>query len=72
MTRNTLGDLHNLLMEEMERLSDVDPEDVDVEVKRAHAMAQVATAVNNNAVTIIRANKLSQATKVPRILGDGN
>lgn len=54
MTKNTLGDMHNLLMEQMERLSDADAEEVDKEVKRANAMAGMATAINNNAVTILK------------------
>lgn len=54
MTRNTLGDMHNLLMEQMERLADADNDEVDKEVKRANAMAGVATAINNNAVTILK------------------
>lgn len=74
MTKNTLGDMHNLLLEQMERLANADSDTVEAEVERARAMAQVATAVNNNAATIIRAVQVSHAAsmKVPHILTDGS
>lgn len=70
MTKNTLGDMHNLLMEQMERLADADAEQVDKEVKRANAMAGMATAINNNAVTILKvANvRARSGTDLPKML----
>lgn len=70
MPRNTLGDMHNLLMAQMERLADADAEQVDKEVKRANAMAGMATAINNNAVTILKvANvRARSGTDLPKML----
>lgn len=74
MTRNTLGDMHNLLMEELERLATADSEEVDKEVKRAHAMANMATAINNNAATIIKAAQARNhaSMQLPHILTPGD
>lgn len=33
MTRNTLGDMHNLLMEQMERLADASDEEIKAEMR---------------------------------------
>lgn len=58
MTKNTLGHVHNLLIEEMERLMDADSVDLADEVERARAMANLATSVNNNASTILRGQQM--------------
>ena len=74
MTHNTLGDMHNLLMEQMERLADTDIGDIDKEVKRANAMAGMAAAVNNNAAVIIKAANIQAKAQasIPNILTSGN
>lgn len=57
-TKNTLGDMHNLLMEQMERLATAKEEEIGVEIKRMTAMANGAAAINNNASTIIKLSQL--------------
>ena len=58
MPRNTLGDMHNLLMEQMERLAQADSDDLDNEVKRTSSMADMAAAIASNTSNIIRLAKL--------------
>lgn len=72
--KNTLGDLHNLLMAQMERLSDVDDEHIEQEIERSRAMAGLAKGITNNANTIIKAADLASMSgaKPPRILTDGD
>lgn len=56
---NSLTDMHDLLMDQMRRLACVESDNVDEEVERARSMASLATAINNNASTIIKATQIS-------------
>lgn len=58
--RNSLEDMHNLLMAELERLNDEDltAEALDKEIERSKAMTGVAKAITENANTVIRAAQL--------------
>ncbi len=74
--KNTLGDVHNLLMEQMERLAVADDGDELAQaIKRADAMTSVAQQVTANAANIIKAAhmkaRLGDAGKMPAMLGDG-
>lgn len=72
--RNTLGDLHNILMEQMERLNDSeDSEQLKAEVERSRAMSGVASQIIGNARTIagIIDKAAVSGVKPPRILTDG-
>lgn len=71
--RNTLGDMHNLLMEQMERLSDAEADNLDGEIQRSKAMAEVATSITNNAKTMLTVIDKTAAAGVrpPRMLTDG-
>ena len=71
--RNTLGDLHNMLMEQMERLADADGDQLDHEIERSRAMADVASQITGNAkVMITVVDKAAMAgVKPPRTLTDG-
>lgn len=73
MPRNTLGDMHNLLMEQMERLAQADAEEVAQEVERAGSMAKLATAINNNASTMLKAIQTANedGTTIPKVLSPG-
>lgn len=73
MTKNSLGHVHNLLIEEMERLMDADPVDVREEVERARALSSLAASVNNNAVTIMRAQQMQAELNkaIPKMLTGG-
>ena len=73
MPRNTLGDMHNLLMEQMERLAQADAEEVAQEVERAGSMAKLATAINNNASTMLKAIQTANedGTAIPKVLSPG-
>ena len=44
MTRNKLTDMHNILMEQLERLNDDDltDEELQAEIKRSRAMADIS------------------------------
>ncbi len=57
--KNTLSDVHNHLMAQMERLSDEDlssdPEKLDAEIRRSKSMAQLAGTMVNNARLIVDA-----------------
>lgn len=71
--RNTLGDLHNLLMEQMERLSEADGDQLEGEIGRSKAIANLAAQITANARTVMQAQEMASMSgeKPPRILTDG-
>lgn len=77
MTRNTLGDVHNLLMAELERLDDesLGPEDLAAEIERARAITEVAAQVNANVANVVRCAQLKakfgEDMQLPPMLGGG-
>ena len=73
MTRNTLGDMHNILMEQLERLNEADDEGLEGEIKRSKAMAELAVEVIDNANTMLSAARLQAAAQIqmPRMLSAG-
>lgn len=68
MTKNKVSDLNNHLFEQMERLNDEDltPEALAIEIKRADAMTDIASAIIDNAKLALKAQKyrVKQATEV--------
>lgn len=78
MTRNTLGDVHNLLMAELERLDDesLAPEDLAAEIERARAITEVAAQVNANVANVVRCAQLKakfgEDMQLPPMLGGGD
>nr|DAW28254.1 MAG TPA: hypothetical protein [Caudoviricetes sp.] len=75
MTRNTLGDMHNLLMEQMERLAQASDDEIKAEIARAEAMTGVAEQVTANAANMLKAihlrGRMSDGAAVPAMLGAG-
>lgn len=73
-TLNTMGDLHNLLMEQMERLRDASPEELPTEVSRSAAIGNISEKLISNAKVCVEVVKLKQDTwngespEVPRFL----
>lgn len=57
MPRNKLTDMHNILMEQLERLNDEDLSDYELqtEIKRGKAMADVSAQIIDNARVHIEA-----------------
>ncbi|OHE41497.1 MAG: hypothetical protein A2Y16_05505 [Tenericutes bacterium GWF2_57_13] len=57
--QNKLGDLNNHLFETIERLNDPDitGEALEVELRRARAIAAVGTVIVNNGNLVLRAQK---------------
>lgn len=74
MTRNTLVDLHNILMESLERLNDdeLTEEELDTELKRSKGITDVGKVICTNANNMIQAQKIAyesgNVVKTPRIL----
>lgn len=59
MPRNTLMDLNNLLFEQLENLIEAeDSKEIDVQVKKAKAMKEVASVIVDNANTQLQAAKI--------------
>ena len=60
MPRNTLADLNNHLFEQLERLNDeeLSDESLELEIKRSKAMCSIASAITENANTVIEGQKL--------------
>lgn len=58
--RNSLEDVHNLLMEQLERLNDdeLNDEQLDKEIKRSAAMTNIATSIAENANTVLKGIRL--------------
>lgn len=74
-TKNTLGDLNNILFEELERLNDnsLSGEELTQEMNRAKAITGVATQVVMNARTVLDVAKFQDDrididSPVPRML----
>ena len=57
MPRNKLTDMHNILMEQLERLNDDDltDEELQAEIKRSRAMADISAQIVDNARVHIEA-----------------
>jgi len=75
MTKNTLGDLNNILFEELERLNDenLTGDSLKQEMDRAKAMTGVATQVVMTARTVLDAakfqdDKMDIDSPMPRML----
>ncbi len=78
--RNTLGDLNNLLFEQLERLNDegITGEKLQEEIKRAKAMSTVATKIISTGSLVLNArktayeqgiiNRKSEPKQLPRML----
>lgn len=73
--KNTLGDVHNLLMEQMERISQAGEDELEDELKRADALTGLAQQVNANATNVIKAAnmkaRLGGGLEMPAMLGGG-
>ncbi len=76
--KNSLGDLHNHLFAELERLSDEDLKgsELDAEIKRAHAVTGIASQLIANGNLVLKAmkfddDKLNANTQVPKMLQGG-
>ena len=79
--KNTLKDLNYCLFEQLERLNDDEElkseENFSKELKRAKAITGISTSINNNAKTILDAQKLiyetgNQQLEKTLLLGNGN
>lgn len=73
--RNTLGDLNNHLFAELERLGDEEltGEELDKEIRRASAIANVSKNIISNANVILQAVKfkedeLMKTEEMPKML----
>lgn len=62
MTKNTLGDLNEYLFEQLDRLSndDLDDEQLNKEVKRAKTMTDVAAKIIDNGSLVLQAEKFKE------------
>ncbi|MGL5512811.1 MAG: hypothetical protein ACRDBM_06170 [Sporomusa sp.] len=76
--RDSLVDLNSLLFEELERLSnpDLSDEELNIEMRRSSSMSQIAKNIINNADLVLRAAKfnddrLDADATLPRMLGGG-
>lgn len=59
MPRNTLLDVHNILVEQLERLMDAEtPQELEIESKRAKAVSSTSKAIIGNAAVILKSQKL--------------
>lgn len=74
--RNTLGDLSNLMFEQLERLNAAEPEELEGEIDRARAMSEVGKTIIDNSNTMLRAMQFKDTAMaanahLPRMLGAG-
>ena len=77
--KNTLMDVHNILMEELERLNDEDIKDKDLEkeIKRSKSMTEITKVIVDNSKTMLDAQKLtieygkSKETMPKILIGNG-
>lgn len=62
MSKGTLKDLNLTLFEQLERLNDLEEtngENLDREINRAKAMAQISTTIIKNASVILEAKRMA-------------
>lgn len=66
----SLGDVHMMLMEQMQRLneSDAGSDEIDDEIARSVAMSNLAKQVVSNAALMVRVANMTQAPQVPKML----
>ena len=71
MPRNKLTDMHNILMEQLERLNDDDltDEELQAEIKRSRAMADISAQIVDNARVHIQADYNRETPVLPKMLG---
>lgn len=74
MPRNKLTDMHNILMEQLERLNDDDLEELQAEIKRSRAMADISAQIVDNARVHIEAAQFQadynrETPVLPKMLG---
>lgn len=77
--KNKLNDLNNHLFAELERLSDEEltQEELEKEISRADAITSVAEQIISNADTVLRAVKMQNeygavSVEVPKMLIEGS
>ena len=72
--KNSLGDVHNLLMEQLERLNEATPEQLDGEIQRSKAVSDISQAITNNARTMLNVMQLQceYNVNVPHALSPGS
>lgn len=71
--KNTLNDLNNLLFEQLERLNDVEGEDLTREIERSKAVSNIARNIIDNGKLVLDAEKFTDDRfnvdkKMPRML----
>ena len=78
MTDNTLLSVHNMLVEELENLMDIDlesddPKKIEAEMKRAEKVAKIGQAISANATVCVKGIKVSgiYGEKIPEALSMG-
>lgn len=76
-TRNTLNDLNNHLFEQLERLNDVEEDELSTEIERSKAVSSIAKNIIENGKLVLDAQKFSDGKvdankNVPRMLVGGN
>lgn len=66
---NTLGDLNNHLFEALERLNDAEtPEEIEQEINRAGAVANIGEAIVKNAALGLKAVEVLGRPEIPDML----
>lgn len=75
MQDNTLLSVHNMLVEELENLMDIDlesddPKKIEAEMKRAEKVAKIGQAISANAAVCVKGIKVSgiYGEKIPQAL----
>lgn len=75
MARNTLGDLQNIIFEELERVLEASPEEVEMELKRGGVVSKLASNAISNANTMLDAARLreeqAEGARLDRMLTSG-
>ena len=79
MTKNKLSDLNDHLFEQLERLNDdeLSEEELDLEIKRSKAVANIARNIIDNADVVLQAEKfkseaLGRNADLPAMLENNN
>lgn len=68
MPRNSLLDVHNLLMEQLERLNDAETdEEIEREAKRSKSMCETGKVIVDNANVILQSTKYANEYGTTRV-----
>lgn len=70
--KTTMSDLHMILMEQMQRLNESEPDELKAEIERSEAMAELGKSIVANASLMVKVARINGRGDVPKALTSGD